>query len=398
MSNTDRIRYLFRQYFAQESSAEETRELFQYIDASQHDLLIRDLIAESMESFTGTDQQPEERANQILAAILRHDQHKEDNRGRVLRIVKYTAAAAILILAMFGGYFLYQAATGKQTGKPEFVINDASPASNKATLTLADGTVIELDEGLSKGVLTEQGNAKVINLADGRLAYEKSEDTTQEITYNFLQTPRGGQYQLTLSDGSMVWLNAASSIRFPSAFRGNHREVEVTGEVYFEVAKDASKPFAVQLQSGNGAGKPTRVDVIGTHFNINAYNSEDGQAITLLEGKVHVEKESNQMILLPSQQAQVNGSGKIILHNNPDIEEVMAWKNGMFYFKNASVKAILMQISRWYDVDVVFDEGLKNRFFSGKMERSLNLSEVLRILALSGVRLKLEGKKLYIQE
>jgi ferric-dicitrate binding protein FerR (iron transport regulator) len=212
--------------------------------------------------------------------------------------------------------------------------------------------------------------------------------------YNTITTPRGGQYQVTLSDGTKVWLNAASSIRFPVLFTGNERKVEITGEAYFEVAKNVSKPFKVKTIS-------SEVEVLGTHFNVNAYDDEAVAKTTLLEGlvKVSVPQTGGKLaarFLQPGQQSGITKDGRISVLNNADTEEAVAWKNGRFQFRSADLKSILRQISRWYDVDVVY-KGNVDLHFTGQLTRDDYVSKVFDKLALTGeVHFKIEGKKIIV--
>lgn len=307
------------------------------------------------------------------------------------------AAASILIMLSIAAYFLIPpkspekeiAKTNIQVPAPK---NDIEPGGDRATLTLADGSVIILDSA-SNGTISNQGNIKVEKLANGLLAYKvngKLITENDEAFYNTISTPRGGQYHVTLSDGTEVWLNAASSIRFPVVFKGAERRVEVTGETYFEVAKNTAIPFKVKAAS-------SEVEVLGTHFNINAYEDEPAIKTTLLEGKVKVSAtDQGGKFLLPGQQAGINKTGKIAVLNNADIEEVMAWKNGRFQFSSADLKTILRQISRWYDVDIEY-KGNVDLHFTGQLTRNDNVSKVFEKLKLTGeVNFRIENKKIIV--
>jgi transmembrane sensor len=275
--------------------------------------------------------------------------------------------------------------------------NDVAPGGNKAILTLADGSSIVLDSA-SNGTLGQQGNIKIIKLDNGLLAYSvngKQLTENDEAFYNTISTPRGGQYQITLADGTMVWLNAASSIRFPVLFTGTQRKVEITGEVYFEVAKNKTMPFKVKATS-------SEIEVLGTHFNVNAYEDEATTKTTLLEGSIKVSTTSfvsnTQTIkfLQPGQQASSSNDGKINILSNADLEETMAWKNGRFQFKSADLKLMLRQIARWYDVDVEY-RGNVDLHFTGQLTRNENVSKVFEKLALTNeVHFKIEGRRIIV--
>ncbi len=270
---------------------------------------------------------------------------------------------------------------------------DRPPASNSAQLTLADGSRVNLDSnGLA--VLPNQGEVN-LSYKNGQLAYRGSNNAN---LFNTISTPRGATYDVSLADGTKVWLNAASSLRYPVAFAGNERIVTLTGEAYFEVSRSEA-PFKV---IANGKSE---VVVLGTHFNINAYPDESTVATTLLEGKVKVaallnDKPDNQntQLLSPGQQA-VTASGKIQLKQHADINSVMAWKSGKFYFENEKLENIMKEFSRWYDVEVVYqsNDELKGRRFFMIVDRKLPLREVLKSLENSGLQFLIEDKKLIIR-
>lgn len=305
------------------------------------------------------------------------------------------AAIVIGILLASGlGYYLIRGNGGEklvaQTDMGKEKETTIAPGGNKAILTLADGTKVILDSA-SNGAITKQGNVTVIKLNDGLLSYEKATDKNLEVVYNTITTPRGGQYQLVLADGSKVWLNAASSIKFPNAFPGKDRKVEITGEAYFEVAHNAAKPFYV-------AAGGMEVQVLGTHFNVNAYTDEPVVKTTLLEGSVRVTKGSESKTIIPGEQARIENSGDATIHiSKVDVNEVVAWKNGLFHFNNSSLKEVMRQLSRWYDIDVEYAGGLEPRRFGGEMSRNADLNQVLKILEESKVHFEIVGKKLLVK-
>lgn len=314
----------------------------------------------------------------------------------------YYAAAAVLLLFISAGIFrLLNPGMNRQVQSAsamtaESVVTDLAPGGNRAILHLADGSAIILDSA-ANGMLSLQGNIKVEKLSNGLLAYTigGKQLTEQDAAfYNTITTPRGGQYQVTLSDGTKVWLNAASSIRFPVLFAGSERKVEITGEAYFEVAKNVAKPFKVKTVT-------SEVEVLGTHFNVNAYEDESAVKTTLLEGMVKVSVpqaagKQTARFLQPGQQSGVTNDGRISVLNNADTEEAVAWKNGRFQFRSADLKSILRQISRWYDVDVVY-KGNVDLHFTGQLTRDDYVSKVFEKLALTGeVHFKIDGKKIIV--
>lgn len=306
------------------------------------------------------------------------------------------AAAAVLVL-VFAGMHYFLADRRPTDAGPVSIVHTSSPpsliqpGSDKAVLTLSDGSTVVLDS-VRKGELASQANTKVVKLSGGTLAYEKMSAGNSEAPppCNTLSTPRGGQFFLILSDGTKVWLNAASSIRFPVAFKGKERRVEVLGEAYFEVAADKARPFYVQA-------KDMKVEVLGTHFDVMTYDDENRMTATLLEGAVRVTRDNGSDILRPGQQARfdkVAGSMKIAAVNT---EEVVAWKQGRFEFDGADIGSILRQLSRWYDVVIDFaGKRPSDAHFSGSISRKAPVAEVLHILELGGARFKIEGKKIIV--
>jgi transmembrane sensor len=262
------------------------------------------------------------------------------------------------------------------------------PGRNQAVLTLADGSTVLLDQA-RQGLLARQGGSQVQKTADGQLRYAAGAASTAPL-YNMVATPRGGQYQLTLPDGSQVWLNAASSLRFPVAFTGAERRVELTGEAYFEVAKDARHPFKV-------AARGAEVTVLGTHFDVQAYDDEPALTATLLEGAVRLDLGAQQALLRPGQQARPRPDGTIQVRA-VDVQHAVAWKNGYFVFNDEPIEAIMRQVARWYDVDVRCQGLLANKDFNGKISRYKDAADVLRVLELTGaVHFTTESRRITVQ-
>jgi transmembrane sensor len=338
----------------------------------------------------------EEAAEKTMAA-------PEDNIYRLKRSFGYpwhwAAAAAALIFLLVGGDYLVNRWEGaKQAGtvpgKQEQA--DVQPGGNKAMLTLADGSTITLDS-VQNGTLATQGSARVLKLQNGQLAYntikqEKGAVQPATVSYNTIRTPRGGQYEVVLPDGSKVWLDAASSLHFPTAFNQERRDVELSGQAYFEIAEDKAAPFHVKVGG-------TDVEVLGTHFNVNAYPEEGAVRTTLLEGAVKMSVGGSSRVLTPGQQASWSDgqAGAIQIRSDVDVEAEIAWKNGLFQFRDAGLKEVMRQLNRWYDVDVVYEGVIPSQQFDGKMQRTLTLSQVLRILEKSQVHFTIEGKKIIVQ-
>ncbi|QEH39533.1 FecR family protein [Chitinophaga sp. XS-30] len=305
------------------------------------------------------------------------------------------AAAACLVFAATALFWL----KGRQSTPETLALRtvpvqqEVLPGGNKAILTLGDGSSITLDSA-ANGLLSQQGNVRVMKLANGQLAYDAGNGKALEVMYNTVRTPRGGAYRIVLPDGTAVWLNAASSITYPTAFTGKERKVKVSGEVYFEVAalKEANTrvPFIVDIISASGEQKGA-VEVLGTHFNINAYDDEAAVKTTLLEGAVKIRKAGEAAVTLsPGQQAIFNTPVKIT--DDVDISQVIAWKDGYFKFTQADVSAMMRQAERWYDIKVEYPNGVPRDLFSGTLPRNVNLSQFLEILMYSDVNVRIDQR------
>ena len=311
--------------------------------------------------------------------------------------VRWAAAAVFLLMLSYGVYKLLP--SSKPVAVPDNILakidtlKDVLPGGNKAVLILADGTSIILDSA-SNGTIASQGSTKVIKLNTGQLVYNSTEGAAVSVSYNTLTTPLGGQYQVTLQDGTIVWLNSGSSLKYPTAFIGAERRVEITGEAYFEVAKNPHQPFKVKINCSSGEGG--EVEVLGTHFNINAYEDEATVRTTLLEGSVKVNRSTGTSQLKPGQQLQLSKQGQVEIVNKADLEETMAGKEGRFQFENADIHSVMRQIARWYDIEVEY-KGDINRHFDGTISRNVNVTKVLNVLELTGeVNFKVAGKKIIV--
>jgi len=306
------------------------------------------------------------------------------------------AAAAILVCLSGTVFYLLNKRASTDLAKAESIVkNDVEPGSNKAVLTLSDGKTILLDDA-ANGVVAQEGNAKVVKSGDGKLVYSSDNSSGEgPLSYNTLATPRKGQYQLRLPDGTKVWLNAESSIHYPTGFRGKERRVQITGEAYFEVTHDKEMPFVVERGD-------MQVEVLGTHFDVNAYNDEGDIKTTLLVGKVKVTKTTanvqQSFILKPGEQAVIPNSNKIQVQK-ADVDNVVAWKNGLFHFESADIKTVMRQLARWYDVDVVYEgAAVKNDPLFVEISRNTRLSDVLKVLQESGsAKFSIQGRKIIVK-
>ena len=318
-----------------------------------------------------------------IAGIKRHD--------KIRRLYPYAAAAVVLVFLIVGRYRLSREPV-QQKIVTRNKINDLKPGENRATLTLANGQKIVLTKNLV-GQLSRQGNMNVSMNANGTVAYTAAAGGQTKIAgaaYNTLTTKKGEQFPLILADGTQVILDAASSITFPVSFTGKQRLVSVTGQAYFKVVHNERQPFQVSV-------KGQTIRDIGTEFNVNAYDDEGVVKITLLEGSVKVAKANESVVLIPGQQSQVtDNSNTIAVVKNADTQTVVAWKNGLFQYNNASIQEVMRQVARWYNVDIEYDGTIPERQFSGKMQRDLNASQVLDLLSFTRVHFKIEGKKIIV--
>lgn len=333
---------------------------------------------------------------------------ERDNKVYVFpqwRRLKWVAAAAVITGILLTAKLLFFKTPQNNPAAISAIKPDVAPASNKAILILSDGQQIALDSA-KNGQLAKFGNTIISKTDSGKLLYASSgsKATSDETQFNTLITPRGGIYQLTLPDGTKVWLNAASRIDYPTRFTGKKREVFINGEVYFEVAKDATHPFLVSLPEKAGAQRENnhwmQIEVLGTHFNVKAYDQSDKAPTrtTLLEGsiKISVGNESKQII--PGEQAVAGFNKKgIEIKKNVDLDDVMAWRNGEMVLTSGSVQEIMNEISRWYDMDIVYTGAIPDKQFYGSVQRDVPLSTVLHALEAYGVQTRVEGKKIIVQ-
>jgi transmembrane sensor len=312
------------------------------------------------------------------------------------RMARWAVAAVVLAAIAAVWLFVVRRGPGGLAPVAQRYRNDVLPGHNAAVLTLAGGRTVVLDASAPKDI-GRQGNTEVFN-DDGRLVYQAEAAATPgagtgkaaEIFYNTLTTHKGNQYHLTLPDGTGVWLNAVSSITYPTAFTGKERRVTISGEAYFEVMKNQQQPFIVQ-EGGMS------VQVLGTSFDVNGYGDGAVLRTTLVEGKVRVGKGAAGNVLEPGQQAVIpNGAGAISIDHNPDIDAVLAWKNGTFAFKDDGITAIMQQVQRWYDVEVIYEANITKHFVA-EIPRNVPLSQLLQLLeATDQVHFRVEGKKIFV--
>jgi ferric-dicitrate binding protein FerR (iron transport regulator) len=361
----DHYKNLVKRYLEKKSTDEELEVFFHLAEKGELD----QYLSESMDEELGSPGKEE-----------------EGNKVKKLHPAKLwmPIAASVLILLSLGFYLLLNKQDVKQTNMQ---VANIPPGGNKAFLTLANGNKIILNSAKNGNIAT-QGNVTVLKVADGQLSYAAKGKEDTEAGFNTITTPKGGQYQLILADGTKVWLNAMSSLRFPAVFKGVERQVELTGEAYFEVAKNKAMPFIVK--SGFQA-----VRVLGTHFDVNAYTDESSIKTTLLEGSVEVSNQYAKTIIAPGQQS-VSGDQGGLLKREVDTEKEVAWKNGIFSFDGDDLKTIMRQVSRWYNVDVSYSGTISDEKFHGEISRFSNLSDVLKILELYQVHFEQKDNNLIV--
>lgn len=396
-----RLSYLFKSYYEQTATQQEKDELFQAIHASVNDAELTALIQVAWSNLHVKEPLLDpSKSMDILNSILQN----EANQNNIYEIkppgdnrlwIKFGVAAALMVFAGFGAYVYLnkkrQEATKRNIAQTH-LLHDALAGGNKAFLTLSNGKTIYLDSA-QNGVLAKQGNTQIKKTRDGQLVYEGEQGRAgdQPLTKNTISTPRGGQYQLVLNDGSKVWLNSASSLTFPAVFTGKTRDVEITGEAYFEVAKNAAMPFRVKTNNAV-------VEVLGTHFNVMSYNDEAVMKTTLLEGAVKISNGQFTSLLKPGQQASLSQNGQIKVTDADDIDDAIAWKDGLFQFRDADIEAIMRQVARWYDVDVSYQGKMPAKEFTGRISRNVKASELLGMLKYAGINFKIEDKHITIMQ
>lgn len=397
--------FLLQKHIAGTLTESEKTELAAYLDRKQGKEVTTSLIQDMLLRHSPTQEFDEKRFTPLVTAILKTDAIGVDDNmefasAAVPKIAKqksrsgtiWWVAAAILVIAagtVFYFYYFQQSVQADTVTNNKPLVNDAAPGGNKAVLTISDGSVFFLDS-LKNGYIAQQGNVKLYKATNGTLTYRVSSEMNEAILYNTVMTPRGGQYRIQLSDGSRVKLNSFSSITYPVWFTGTERGVTITGEAYFEITKNAGMPFKVNAYD-------VQVEVRGTEFNINAYSDEPVMKTTLLKGSLQLSKNSATHVLQPLQQGRFDKEGNFSLQKKVNTDEVTAWRNGFFQFDNTDLKSIMRQISRWYDIDIVYESGSPvHKEIVGELRRNVNLSEVVKMLEKNEIRCRIEGKTLIV--
>ena len=402
MDNLDQLRASFFKYVNHQSDAEEARLLLEHLKSGEDKEELLSLIEECLDSPVAEEltAMPE-----VLAALdqsfiaVKNRINALPKKRKLFSFPRLAAAAAILLVATVGLlFYLNNSGTGNQNAS--VYVNDVSPGRNGATLILANGKRISLSE-VSKGELAKEAGVTISKSADGQIVYQvQYQNQEGGINVNMLSTQKGETYMVVLPDQSKVWLNAASTLKYPSKFSGKTRVVELNGEAYFEIAKVKSAhsgqalPFIVQTNS-------QKVEVLGTHFNVNSYRDQPDVRTTLLEGSVRVVPQSakeREVLLLPGQQS-VLGAQQRISVTTVDLNKAIAWKNGKFIFKDESIENIMLELSRWYDVEIVYKGDVSNRIFTGSMTRNMGLVGILtKISYTEAVHFKIEGRRVTVMQ
>src|SRR6185437_5566412 len=387
-----RFAFLFRKFHEKTAAPEEVAEFQRLAAMDEHAAELQQLLEEAWGEPEITPVFTEIESENMLQHVLQ--------AGLVRRMRWWRPVAAAVVLAGLGIGVWWWGHSGARSAVPVAANKPVAapmPGGNKAVLILDNGSTVTLDS-TKNGLVAMQGSSNVMKVAGGQLAYARGgADTaggaagkTTAMLYNTIRTPRGGQYEVTLPDGSHVWLNAATSLRFPTAFAGADRTVELSGEAYFEVARARDQPFKVKV------GGMT-VDVLGTHFDVMAYDDEESFRTTLLSGAVRISGGDGSKVLRPGEEATLGKDGRGMTVAEADTDQAVAWKNGLFQFESAGLPAVMRQVARWYDVDVHY-EGTIERHFSGFIARSAPLADVLHQLERAGkTSFILEGRTVTVK-
>jgi hypothetical protein len=394
MSNEQKLRILFERYMNRTSSKAEEGEFMQMVDDGQYEEVIKALMDNYLLAQSAAQPMTDSQKQRVLGQVFKNDRQiapLNQKKSKILSLKPLLAAAVLLLLVSFGIQFI----TGQRNNEVKYSQYNGklAPGRDLAILTLADGRKISLPN-VGSGIVVAESGVKIRKAGTGQLIYELDQsslptpsDNNTPIRYNTISTPAGGKYQVILRDGTRVWLNSSSSLRYPiTGFREKERSVELSGEAYFEVAKITQGsnhvPFVV-------ASRGQEVEVLGTHFNVRSYGDEELTTTTLLEGRVRVSRPNKfEHILQPGEQAQVSAGIKIL---SVDTSTSVAWKNGLFKFENASIQEIMRQFSRWYDVDVEFEGRIPANTFSGEIYRDMDADKAFKLLSLADIKFRIEA-------
>jgi ferric-dicitrate binding protein FerR (iron transport regulator) len=381
-----RIAYLVLGYLRKTLTDAEHDELDAWVEASDENMLLFEELTDEKNIEANLEWMESVETEKALERTKKQLQFASPVKNKRRKLWSFIAAAAIVV-AVIAIYLVQPKKINSVSGPVQTAKNDALPGGNKATLTLSDGTVVDIG-ARNNGVIQNETGTKIEKKEDGLLMYEKIANT-KETAYNKVSIPRGGQYALTLSDGTKVWLNALSSLRFPEQFSDSLRVVELTGEAFFEVAKDKQHPFIVKMNDKE------QVKVLGTQFNVSSYGDEETKKITLIEGSIEVRSQTSNLKLTPGQQVQIS-NGYLSVDKNADVESATGWKDGKFVFRDADIYNIMRQAERWYDVNVIY-RTTSSEHFNFSISRNEPLSKILHLMELTGkIHFKIENKSVYV--
>lgn len=389
--DADRLSELFERYLNKTAGPEDREALAALALAAENEEKLKALIYRSWEQTGDAEDMTEAAAAAMLSGILRHENNQSElqspaiapQTGKLRTLRRIAIAASVLVITGMALWMWVLKPAGPQSGDMAALRDVPAPGAVKAMITLANGQQIALDSAAS-GLLAKQGDVDVLRDANGDVRYAGSGPVAGEVSYNTLSNPRGSKVAvIRLADGTRVWLNSASSLRFFSGVGKGERKVELTGEAYFEVAKDPAHKFIVT------AGGAT-TEVLGTHFNVNSYSDEPAARVTLLEGSVKVKQGQASAVLQPGQQAQVAAGIDV---RGVDTDAAVAWKNGIFHFQDQPLPAVLKQVARWYDIQIIYEKGVPDITFFGEIESNVSLAQMLHLLERSGVRFTMDIQK-----
>jgi len=384
-----RLEYLFTQFFNKTASAEEKDEFSNYLKDPSNDEWLKELMLKAWEQMDHSGEfynigQSEEMLNKVLNAHNAEAVESPQTKRRILSFSRVAAAAIVTVILGIGIYYWINKSSVVPTPGQNHDMAVAAkvvPGSDKAILTISDGSAIVLDS-LKDGELSVDGGTRVIK-ENGMVRYSSGRKNGDNIgnniiEYHTISTPIGGQYQILLPDGTKVWLNAASSLKFPLSFIGNKRIVDLKGEAFFEVKRNTKLPFIVKTNEG------MEVEVLGTSFNVMTYDDEATIITTLVEGRVNIHKGNNEIQMLPNEQVVLNKSKNVLTKGEADVREAIAWKEGMFYFNNDDISSIMRKLSRWYNIEVTYKNDVPHGHYTGAIKRQSDIIKVFELLEMPG--------------
>ncbi|MEN0056659.1 MAG: FecR domain-containing protein [Mucilaginibacter sp.] len=390
MGVRDNLNKLYERFLRNESKPEDIRRLAELFGTAD-DQTLQDLVRKQLDdpsAITPYSVENDERYDRIFNNLK---QQIEPAKPARTLWTKISAVASVVLLLGAGSYYFFRGSISHPVIAEHKIHNDVKPGGNKAFLILSNGESITLN-GQHSGIIGKEAGSNILKTADGQIKYVKRHNNHSDKAspFNTLQTPVGGYYKMVLADGTKVWLNAASQLRYPADFRNlKQRKVELAGEAYFEVAKDAAHPFIVQTDD-------QEIKVLGTHFNVNAYHDDGGSKTTLLEGSIHAAGKNAQAIIKPGQQVISSSTGKLNI-DQVDTELAVAWKNDQFMFESEPVRPLMKTVARWYDVEVIYGANVPDVRFNGAISKFENISAVLKILESTGkIHFEVSGRKVYV--